>query len=244
MNTRFNPTANGLLHVGHLYVAMLNYHAAKSRRRSFILRFDDDQQWWISRIGREAIAGYCREAITDLRWAGIEPDLVTYESTDREENERLLPKSLKLLVPGPEGPYPLPVWKGSDQPYPFAPYLTAVKAVQDYRERCGLLIRGDELVTEFALYHWICHLLALPVPEMQFVPRLKRGREELSDMSKRRGGFKIADFRAAGWSPEDVLALLAESCLIDPNGPWGFANVKESPELELSAVDDRVLAKS
>ena len=51
MNTRFNPTANGRLYLGHLYIILLNKQAVEDNGGKFICRFDDDQDYWIERLG-------------------------------------------------------------------------------------------------------------------------------------------------------------------------------------------------
>lgn len=236
MNTRFNPTANGQLHVGHLYLALLNYHAARRSGGRFVLRLDDDQDHWLVRLGRRAIDGFCEAAREDLAWAGIEPDLVSWESRERFANEVFVRRWVALQRPFDPVSMPVPEWAGCDQPYPFVPYLTAVKVAQDHREGCDLLIRGEELATEFALYHYFCRLFDIPPPRFQYAPRLTRAGGPLSDVSKRSGNFKIADFRAKGCSPEAVIDLLARCCLADPHGPWAFTNLKKHPALEVEAA--------
>lgn len=241
-NCRFNPTTNGLLHAGHSYVALLNYHAAKSSGGEFIVRADDDQEWWVRHIGREKMAEYADAAKQDLEWLGIVADRYTSEWHERDENERLMPGLPKLepyeavLHEVHETYAYVTDWPHS---YPLVSYLTASKVIQDHREGIDLLIRGMDLLTEHNLYGYLCRLLGFPIPTMQYVPRLRRlltpfsqgALGELSDVSKTAGGYKIADYRAAGWNPESVVAMLAESCLKDPAAGWTFENVKDRPVL-------------
>jgi len=90
MNTRFNPTTNGTGHLGHAYIAILNYHAAKSSGGEFIVRFDDDQEWWVERLGRAKMAEYAEAWKEDLEWLGIVPDRYTSEAEERGSNEALM----------------------------------------------------------------------------------------------------------------------------------------------------------
>ena len=230
MNTRFNPTANGRLHLGHLYLALLNHHAARKAGGRFIVRFDDDQPYWLKRLGPHVVTGYCSMIRDDLEWAGLIADRYSYESVERSANEGFLHGDLASLQHA-QGVSPTPEILTCDRPYPYAPYLTAVKVVQDYREDCGLLIRGEDLVTEFSLYLYFCRVLGFMVPRFQYVPKLECAGQDLSDVSKTAGNFKIADFRERGSSPAQVVELLAESCLIDPAAGWRFENVKPQPAL-------------
>jgi glutamyl/glutaminyl-tRNA synthetase len=88
VNTRFNPTANGNLHIGHLYLILLNYNHAKKTDGKFIVRFDDDQYYWVNNLGKEKVNQFCEEIKKDLAWIGIIPDVYSYESKEREENQK------------------------------------------------------------------------------------------------------------------------------------------------------------
>jgi glutamyl/glutaminyl-tRNA synthetase len=231
VNTRFNPTANGRLHLGHLYLVLLNYHTARDSGGKFVVRFDDDQRIWLERLGRPVVNGYCSFIRDDLEWMGIEPDLYSSEADERERNEGFIAGRLPLLEHGEDIGFPAPTIKSCDRPYPYVPYLTAVKVVQDYREGCDTIIRGEDLVSEFALYCYFCRTLGLPRPKFLYVPKLIHKGHDLSDVSKASGNFKIADFRKTGWTPEEVRGLLAESCLVDKWGPWSFDNVKFQPAI-------------
>lgn len=230
MNTRFNPTANGRLHLGHLYLVLLNYHAARDSGGKFVVRFDDDQKVWLERMGRPTVNGYCSMIRDDLEWMGIEADLYSSEADERERNEAWIGGKLNHLeqVEDMCG-FLLPQIKNCDRPYPYVPYLTAVKVVQDYREGCDMLIRGEDLVSEFSLYCYFCRALGIPIPKFCYVPKLTYRGKDLSDISKTQGNHKIDDMRKAGWRPEDIKTLLVESCLEEPSAGWNYANVKHRP---------------
>jgi hypothetical protein len=121
--------------------------------------------------------------------------------------------------------------------YPYVPELTVLKVIMDHRQGVGVLIRGDDLLTEYSLYRYFEDLLAFEVPIPQiFLPRLKfqAGSELKSsahavEISKTIGNLSIQSLRAAGLQPFEVLAILAESCLLEPERGWDLANLKPQP---------------
>jgi hypothetical protein len=44
--TRFNPTLNGYLHLGHVMMCLVNRAEATEHGGKFLVRFDDDQRYW------------------------------------------------------------------------------------------------------------------------------------------------------------------------------------------------------
>lgn len=158
-------------------------------------------------------------------------DVYSYESRERETNDRGI-RELAGVRPLSETGYgPSPQIISCDRPYPYVPYLTAVKVVQDYREGIDCVIRGDDLISEFSLYCYLCERLQLPIPTFLYVPKLLHEGEDLSDVSKTRGNFKIADFRERGFTPDEVTSLLADVCLRNPARGWSFDNIKRFPTL-------------
>jgi glutamyl-tRNA synthetase len=71
---RFAPSPTGLIHLGNLRTALINWLFAGARSGSYILRFDDTD---LER-STEAFAQGIRE---DLAWIGIEPDAVVHQSS-------------------------------------------------------------------------------------------------------------------------------------------------------------------
>ena len=231
MNTRFNPTANGQLHLGHLYLILVNHKTAKDSQGQFVVRFDDDQPYWIESIGRPAIAANCQSIIEDLDWMGIVVDRYSYQSQERELNEEFI-RSLSGVRSLSVAGYGLPpVIISCDRPYPYVPYLTAIKVAQDYREQIDCVIRGDDLICEFSLYCYFCERLNIPIPKFYYVPKLLHLGEDLTDVSKTRGNFKIRDLRALGFTPPTIESMLAEACLKEVSRGWVFDNIKQVPAL-------------
>jgi glutamyl/glutaminyl-tRNA synthetase len=239
--TRFCPTCNGLLHVGHAYLALLNCHAAKSTGGKFIVRFDDNQRYWMDKLGEGAIETYSLAMRVDLNWMGIGADEITSERMFDEQNQLFIARrgGLRLLEHGEDIDFPTVTTKSIDRIYPYVSYLTATKVVQDYREGIDLVIRGVDLVSEASLYWYFCRLLGLPLVRQVFVPKLMAattpcgngGLKDLADVSKHNGKASIRDYREAGWSPNDLVAMLAGSCLEDPHGEWTYENVRQQPIL-------------
>ena len=70
---RFAPSPTGRIHIGNARTALYNWLFAKARGGRFILRFDDTD---LARSTRE----FADIIETDLRWLGIEPDLLVRQS--------------------------------------------------------------------------------------------------------------------------------------------------------------------
>ena len=62
---RFAPSPSGLLHVGNLRVALLNYLFARKYNKKFFLRIDDTD---LERSSQK----YTESIISDLKWLNIE----------------------------------------------------------------------------------------------------------------------------------------------------------------------------
>jgi len=238
-NTRFNPTTNGPLHIGHLYVALVNEHEAHRHGDKFILRFDDNQFYhrWVT--GGD-IPSICREMLDDLQWCGVHPDVVSSQSELQEKTERLLSKfgyhKRGVLRHHWTHAY-LPETK-SERMYPYVADYTAEKVIQDMIEGVSVLIRGVDLLSEFSLYNYFCDLWDIPIPKQVFLPRLRLQGGVLSDVSKTLGNCKIRDYRGRGVSKEEVLTMLRTVCLKDIQGDWTIENVKNDPILQETPIRD------
>jgi glutamyl-Q tRNA(Asp) synthetase len=62
--TRFAPSPNGLLHLGHAYAAIVAHDLARSRGGRFLLRIEDID-------GRRSRTGLVPEILADLAWLGL-----------------------------------------------------------------------------------------------------------------------------------------------------------------------------
>ncbi|MEE4454220.1 tRNA glutamyl-Q(34) synthetase GluQRS [Novosphingobium resinovorum] len=118
MRTRFAPSPNGPLHLGHAYAAIVAHDTAKARDGEFILRIEDID-------GDRSRAQFVAEFLLDLAWLGLAWDGEAVFQSHRlasfsEAGERL--NAMGLLYPctctraeiaaaatqfGPDGPvYP------------------------------------------------------------------------------------------------------------------------------------------
>jgi glutamyl-Q tRNA(Asp) synthetase len=116
--TRFAPSPNGLLHLGHAYAAIVAHDLARARGGEFAVRIEDID-------GARSRAELVPEILADLDWLGLDRDGPVLRQSSRlaayaEAGERLM--ALGLLYPcgctraevaaaaidrGPDGPiYP------------------------------------------------------------------------------------------------------------------------------------------
>lgn len=118
IRTRFAPSPNGPLHLGHAYAALVAHDLARAQDGEFLLRIEDID-------GERSRAEFVEEFFLDLEWLGLTSDGETRFQSKRlasyaEAGERL--KAMGLLYPcrctraeiaaaatrmGPDGPvYP------------------------------------------------------------------------------------------------------------------------------------------
>ena len=93
--TRFAPSPNGWLHLGHAYSALLGAHHAKAAGGTFLLRIEDID------IGR-ARAHFIDGIYQDLAWLGLEwPEPVLLQSTRFDAYEAALKilREMDLVYP-------------------------------------------------------------------------------------------------------------------------------------------------
>lgn len=95
IRTRFAPSPNGLLHLGHAYAALVAHDIARARGGEFLLRIEDID-------GTRSRADLVPEITADLRWLGLDWDgAVVFQSARlasyAQAGERL--KALGVLYP-------------------------------------------------------------------------------------------------------------------------------------------------
>ncbi|WP_309623634.1 tRNA glutamyl-Q(34) synthetase GluQRS [Novosphingobium sp.] len=151
--TRFAPSPNGPLHLGHAYAAIVAHDLARARGGKFVLRIEDID-------GTRSRADLVLEMLADLEWLGLAWDgSVTFQSSRLSAyaaaGERL--KAMGLLYPctctraeiagaatqaGPDGPlYPGTCRGRDDDPAGAAWRIDLARAM----ERAGPLTWTDEL---------------------------------------------------------------------------------------------------
>lgn len=237
-NTRFNPTLNGTIHIGHLYMALVNEAEARDSGGKFIVRFEDNQKEWCYYNTQAQMDQYADTILEDLEWVGIKIDKIEFQSILEPEYKRLLHhlnggdlpvREMYVFEQQPDVTYTNAV------AYPYAPYLTAEKVILDFMDVITLLIRGEDLLTEYSLYCYFCDLWGIRKPKHVYLPRLRMpdGSEMQSEISKTTGNFKVEGYRKSGMKPDKLLAKMREACLIDPDGKWLIKNIKRRPEWKL-----------
>ena len=225
--TRFSPSANGNLHLGHIYTALVNEHFAHSVGGKFYVRFDDTSPN-ILRMDKVHVQKIMQNQADDLRWLGFSVD-------EWKRQSDYLPIANDWLNFPEDSPYPdtptyVRYYGTTWVPYPYVPRQIFERVVMDYDWGVTHVIRGEDFTTEYSLYRFFCEKMYISPPKFVYLPRLcsKRG-----DISKTAGGYTIAEFRAKGWSVTEIRDLLAQSCLILPTNGWELTNIKRDPMIEL-----------
>lgn len=228
--TRFNPTISGPLHVGHLYVALVNATEAHNSGGEFILRIDDNQDYWRMRLGDKLIEQLTKSYADDLSMF-MKIDLVERQS-EMPSMETIAPlKEISKWATKPTFIHDQNaelVYDPEILPYPYAPLFTLEKVLWDFWENVNWLIRGDDILPEFSLYCHYIDLIGLRRVRQTFLPRLKGEKDELRDVSKTFGSYRIRD-QVDRLGVDKTLEYLKQSCLIDPKGEFEVTNVKCDP---------------
>jgi len=229
--TRFNPTANGSLHLGHLYAALVNQGEAHRSGGKFIIRFDDDQRYWNWKLSHSFSLKYAALMLKDLEYFGVNPDKVEYQTLLAGQAKQLFRDEFGYTAP-PQAFSPnrgAAEVVGMDAPfYPFVESITADKVVFDFIEGVTLCIRGIDLLTEDCLYRYFVERFQLPMPRMVYIPRLQF---EGDAVSKTEGSCKLTSYISNGYAPAEVVLNLAYDCLLEPRAGWFIDNVKPNPIL-------------
>lgn len=234
-NTVFNPTTNGELHIGHLYMILVNEYEAHKGGGKFVVRYDDNQFKWhaVEQTNKD------HKAIIEdqMDWLGIKVD----EYTSQLETEIEVDKMLYYLNKGSLQvqemktnivQVPHIINPTNHDPYPYVPWLTARKVVEDFLDEITLKIRGDDLISEYALYSYFCDLWGLPQPVQWFLPRLfTNSGEQLASVSKTKGNWKLSTIRQKGFDADYLKTSLKQYCLIDPNKEWTVDNIQPNPQI-------------
>jgi len=194
--TRWNPTTNGNLHLGHIYSLLVNEYFAHDNGGKFIVRFDDESPVasMLPDDRRERLIDHQR---SDILWLEVEVDewqiqseihhqvlanleLVGYETMiDTAEGCHILPNNVRMFGTG---------WL----PYPYVPQQTAERVMMDHMIGATHLFVGEEFFGEFSLYSYFCEKFNFKIPEFIFLPRLT---SKNGDISKTCGGYTISEFR-------------------------------------------------
>jgi glutamyl/glutaminyl-tRNA synthetase len=232
-NTRFNPTANGNLHLGHLFTLLVNEHVAHTTGGKFYVRFDDKNDL-IAHFSPHKLKCITQSQMDDIKWLGVEVDGWSWQSQILPDVRAKIKKSGHKTFPDSLPGYhkiPLVVRMGADFiSYPYVSQQTAERVIMDSILNITHVIRGDDFLTEYCLYYYFCQLFELPTPNFIFLPRLSSIN---GDISKSVGGYKVASFRQEGHTSEEIKRLVREACVYDPNLTWDLYNIKSNPRLNI-----------
>lgn len=230
-NVRMNPTLNGNIHLGHVYVALVNWEEAQKSGGRFILRYDDSQEIWDLRMTPDEQTTIGRQVLKDLRMFGIEPDEVFSQRAREADVERIIQElnsgeitESKLVWSdnSPECTWSNTLYCAYNFP------MTAEKVAFDFMSEITCLIRGEDLISEAGLYSYICERWRLPQPRQVYLPRmLDCNGQEISKTK----GFPTVQQLSKTMSVPEMIDLLERACLKDVDGGWGFENIKREPML-------------
>ena len=227
MNTRFSPSLNGSLHIGHLWMAWVNFETARQSGGRFVLRFDDVAPI-VAGESPERQPAWAAEGEMLLRRAGIVPNAVSRVSA-----------YLDGAAPGSIGGSNLwlrpPAFEGWDN-VPCSPELVAARVRADIRESIDTVIRGEELAPELQLYEYLNHLQGGPCPRLVYLPRLRvRCDGRVTTISKTHGNLQLRDLYAEA-SPARWLQSVCAVGLQHPDLPLSLQNINPDPVLEIPSV--------
>jgi len=231
-NTRFNPTVSGELHLGHLYIALVNAHEAHSSGGKFILRIDDSQDDWTMRLGKKRIKYLIREYIKQLG-EFVQLDQIDLQSyLLKEKFPPTVSKVINKIQPVLRYGYN-PDWSSHPEMvmYPYTPLFTAEKVYWDYEAGVNWLIRGDDLISEFSLYAHYMDLMGISQVLLRhtYIPRLRL--PDNSELSKTNGGYSIREALEV-LGKEEILKRLRDWCLVDPEKDFSVDNIKCQPTMD------------
>ena len=227
--TRFNPSATGNLHIGHLMTLLINEQFAHQNDGYFIVRFDDTTPPMLPKQIEKIIL----DQKEILKWLNIQMDAWETESELLSEVRNRLDKLGHVYV-NDFGYHELPIYtrfiNTTWTAFPYVPQQTAERVVMDNMSKVTHVIRGEEFALEYSLYRYYCDKFKFPAPKFVFLPRLEGRR---GDISKTAGGYSIAELRGDGYTAQDIKDMLAKACLSCPQNGWYLYNLKREPRIDL-----------
>jgi hypothetical protein len=229
-NCRFNPTINGFLHVGHVCMCLVNETEALKHGGKLIVRMDNTQQAWIDKLGQDKIASLIANAKYVFERI-LKPGYITTLQSDYDSKQN------HILKKAEEEPVMyfhdrLPKHKGDFNYYPYTARYTAEKVIMDFLDEVNLLVRGYDLITEFALYEYFTEKYGFPKVTHWYLPRLMAGiDDQIIEMSKTKQNGDVTQFLGIYGSWEEMINNLKFAYLKDHKGEWEISNVKEVPVL-------------
>ena len=238
-NTRFNPTACGDLHMGHLYMALVNATEAHRTGGRFSVRVDDTQPYWVHNLGKKLIDQYTSDYCKQLSRFMVVDDWLR-QSTLPSMREIMGEQDILDWIPKQGWIHKKTVEIVSDPTmsvYPYDSHLTIEKVIWDFHAGVTYLIRGEDMITESSLYAHFADVLGLPLIHQVYLPRLRANdRDEIGmddielarTLSKTFRTYRL-ETQIDALGIQGVLDNLKLSCLVDPSGEFLVENIKWNP---------------
>lgn len=259
VRTRFAPSPNGLLHLGHAYAAVVAHDLARARGGEFLVRIEDID-------GTRSRPELIPEILADLKWLGLNWDGAVLHQSSRlaayaAAGERL--KALGLLYPcqctrsevvaaahevGPDGPlYPGTCRGHAVDPDGAAWRLDMAKAtalagsLAWSDERAGIQQASSEIFGDIVLLRKEApasyHLAATVDDATQGITLVTRGQDLFESTRVHRLLQALLDLPVPVWHHHALL--------VEPDGRK-LAKRRGSPalrDLRLAGTDGRALAE-
>lgn len=213
MNTVYSPTPSREIHPGHAWIAWLNWQEARLSGGEFVVLWDDETY----RYGQCAMSGFSLEhgierTREQLAWLGMKPDREHLWSEFTRAGEAAA-QSLGYRLPRPHGTEPthhgMVMGMAAGYSALYEPGLCCVWVVGEALARIDGYYTGADFVTTCLLYEDICHRLGYRAPRREYVPCVRREAMTAKE-SKSQGAVSIADLRAAGYEPWQIISTLRE----------------------------------
>lgn len=227
-NTRFAPTPTGKLHVGHLFLCLLNRDVARRNGGKFLVRMETEwaaeSRLYGTTVGIKDLAD---GILRDMEWAGVPPDYVSWQDETRWIERVVIERYDHLAIPTE---ITCSKWKfNGGRGDMNLLHHTPGKVVYDHVFGCDPVIRGEDLMIEHHWYLYLCGLFGFDPPEMWYVPRLKLDQQVVSKTGVVQ--LPVEMLRQQGWTPEGLSDLIRRACLLDPDKGFDFPNIKRQPTL-------------
>jgi hypothetical protein len=234
-NTRFYPTLNGGCHLGHLLLALLNFHKAKELGGTFIVRSEFRLSYLPNGVTMGQVEGWYNSYIDAFKFIGIEAEFMTLLHDCQWLDGEL--KKQELLHGNDTANDFYAQTNGSQFYHPYSPTWCLERVLLDNRYAVGHVIRGIDLMSEFGLYTYFCKQLKFQPPAHQYMNhiRIKEGDEE-KWISKTNKNAVVADLITNGVSSQKLLDFLKINCLKVPKDGFKLQNIKENIVLDLSKL--------
>lgn len=229
-NTRLSPTPGrvGSLHLGHIWLALLNREIAKAAGGMFLVRFEDVLAGEMDAvISDDVITAKCEVMLEELESLDLYPDEVIWQSEEEPVFRHLsLPgidpeapkiRKTRFTVFSDTGPITASVREGNSTPY---------RVFSDALHHCDPIIRGRDLLPEDWLYDDICQRMGIDPPQRVYVPKLSFSE---GVMSKSAGTACVDRLLGSGFSKNELIDAVRRSALKDPDGPVEVENIDPHP---------------